>query len=300
MRTHYDALGVRPHDDDETIRLAFRMLAKAWHPDSNPGDRWSEQRFKQITAAYVALRNSASRAAYDELLHSARRRRREQRLRELVYCVIAAAVTFSVASGGILYYGQQHAATVSADASPTLEMRWQTALRDHQHPQDQERTVSVKAETPAPPQGQVVVLPPPAVSPGIELRDEAAGPRSPERVGATTGGPAANVESAGEAAHQPGSRAGSAMPMDTAEVRVTDGSSGEAVRTFRVPREADRSAGDTQNPSARGHRARIRIWTAGRGDRVNGLRARRMHLFTVEREQRDAKWSTSVTSSNIR
>ena len=48
MRTHYDSLGVRPDVDDEAIRLAFRMLAKAWHPDSNPGDRWAERRFTDI------------------------------------------------------------------------------------------------------------------------------------------------------------------------------------------------------------------------------------------------------------
>src|ERR1700730_5150161 len=119
MRTYYDVLGLEPDADDETIRLAFRMLAKCWHPDANAGEAWSEQRFKQLTRAYVILRNSASRAAYDERLAAARRCREERRAREAIYYVIAGTVIVSLLTGGFSYLRpQQAASTVDARLTP--------------------------------------------------------------------------------------------------------------------------------------------------------------------------------------
>jgi len=285
MRTHYDALGVRTDADDEAIRLAFRMLAKAWHPDANPGDRWSEKRFKQITAAYVALRSPASRTAYDERLEAARRRLRERWTREVLYCVVAAAVTFVVASGGILLLRQQDASTASADAPPALE----PASRSRPAPQDEQAPAAGDAARREP--QRLDVAAPPAVEPGAEpTRDETA--RSPqllERVGDFAAA-STNGEPAGEAARRSAGRAGSAMPMDAGEVRVTiSDPSGDVVRTVTVPREQSSSAGEPGGAQARPNMAAIRVWTARRRD---GAASFRVQQFTVGRERRRAaRWA---------
>jgi curved DNA-binding protein CbpA len=39
MSTFYRVLGVTSQADDAEIKLAFRRLAKAFHPDVNPGNR---------------------------------------------------------------------------------------------------------------------------------------------------------------------------------------------------------------------------------------------------------------------
>ena len=45
-RDYYDVLGVSRTASDEEIRKAFRRLARKYHPDSNPGDKQAEAKFK--------------------------------------------------------------------------------------------------------------------------------------------------------------------------------------------------------------------------------------------------------------
>lgn len=61
----YDLLGVSRDADAETIKRAYRALAKALHPDVNAGDEAAAERFKEITAAYNLLADRRRRAAYD-------------------------------------------------------------------------------------------------------------------------------------------------------------------------------------------------------------------------------------------
>jgi curved DNA-binding protein CbpA len=65
MSNFYRLLGVAPHADDAQIKIAFRRLAKRFHPDLNAGDAGAEQRFKDINRAYATLRDPSARAAYD-------------------------------------------------------------------------------------------------------------------------------------------------------------------------------------------------------------------------------------------
>ena len=67
----YDVLGVSRDADDQTLKQAFRNLAKQYHPDRNNGDDKAEQKFKQINEAYDALKNAQTRAAYDQYGHAA-------------------------------------------------------------------------------------------------------------------------------------------------------------------------------------------------------------------------------------
>lgn len=61
----YDLLGVGRDADAETIKRAYRALAKALHPDVNAGDAAAAERFKEITAAYNLLADRRRRAEYD-------------------------------------------------------------------------------------------------------------------------------------------------------------------------------------------------------------------------------------------
>lgn len=60
----YKVLGVAPTATDKEISRAYRRLAKEHHPDTHPG---SEERFKQISAAYDVLGDAAKRKEYDEV-----------------------------------------------------------------------------------------------------------------------------------------------------------------------------------------------------------------------------------------
>jgi len=62
----YAILGVARDADAETIRKAYRKLARRHHPDVNPGDKASEDKFKEITRAYDVLSDAEKRRSYDE------------------------------------------------------------------------------------------------------------------------------------------------------------------------------------------------------------------------------------------
>ena len=64
-QTPYEILGVAKSADADTIRKAYRKLARKHHPDVNPGDAKSEERFKDISTAYEILSDEKKRAAYD-------------------------------------------------------------------------------------------------------------------------------------------------------------------------------------------------------------------------------------------
>ena len=46
-RDYYEVLGVEKNADEATIKKAYRVLAKKYHPDMNPGDAEAEKKFKE-------------------------------------------------------------------------------------------------------------------------------------------------------------------------------------------------------------------------------------------------------------
>jgi molecular chaperone DnaJ len=63
-KDYYKVLGVADTATDKEIGKAYRKLAKQYHPDANPG---SEDRFKEVSAAYDVLGDAAKRKEYDEV-----------------------------------------------------------------------------------------------------------------------------------------------------------------------------------------------------------------------------------------
>ena len=66
MKDPYSALGVSKTASAEEIKKAYRKLAKKLHPDMNPGDKKSEERFKEVSGAFEVLGDPKKRALYDE------------------------------------------------------------------------------------------------------------------------------------------------------------------------------------------------------------------------------------------
>jgi molecular chaperone DnaJ len=62
---YYHVLGVKRDAKPEEIKKAYRRLARKYHPDVNPGDKASEERFKMITEAHDVLSDPKKRSVYD-------------------------------------------------------------------------------------------------------------------------------------------------------------------------------------------------------------------------------------------
>src|ERR687883_458642 len=70
MKDLYKILGVSEDADEDTIKKAYRKLAKENHPDATGGDKRKTERFKDINEAYAVLGDKAKRAEYDRLKHA--------------------------------------------------------------------------------------------------------------------------------------------------------------------------------------------------------------------------------------
>ena len=70
-RDYYEVLGVEKNADDAAIKKAYRVLAKKYHPDMNPGDAEAEKKFKEASEAYAVLSDPEKRRQYDQFGHAA-------------------------------------------------------------------------------------------------------------------------------------------------------------------------------------------------------------------------------------
>ncbi len=64
-KDYYEILGIPKDATEEEIKRAYRKLALKYHPDRNPGDKESEERFKEISEAYKVLSDPEKRHIYD-------------------------------------------------------------------------------------------------------------------------------------------------------------------------------------------------------------------------------------------
>ncbi len=69
-RDYYEILGVTKDSSTEEIKKAYRKKAIQYHPDKNPGDKESEENFKEAAEAYEVLSNPEKKQRYDQFGHS--------------------------------------------------------------------------------------------------------------------------------------------------------------------------------------------------------------------------------------
>lgn len=70
-RDYYEVLGVEKNASDAELKKAYRVLAKKYHPDVNPGDAEAEKKFKEASEAYAVLSDAEKRKQYDQFGHAA-------------------------------------------------------------------------------------------------------------------------------------------------------------------------------------------------------------------------------------
>lgn len=66
---YYKILGVDKNADAETIKKAYRKLARKYHPDANPNDKEANKKFQQINEANEVLSDPEKRKKYDRYGH---------------------------------------------------------------------------------------------------------------------------------------------------------------------------------------------------------------------------------------
>jgi molecular chaperone DnaJ len=67
QKDFYAVLGVKKDASADDIKKAYRTLARANHPDSNPGDDKKHERFKSVAEAYDVIGDPEKRKKYDEM-----------------------------------------------------------------------------------------------------------------------------------------------------------------------------------------------------------------------------------------
>ncbi len=68
-RDYYEILDVSKNASADEIKKSYRKLALKYHPDRNPDDPESEEKFKEASEAYEVLSDSEKRGLYDRYGH---------------------------------------------------------------------------------------------------------------------------------------------------------------------------------------------------------------------------------------
>lgn len=68
-RDYYEILGVNRNATPDELKKAYRKVAMQFHPDRNPGDKESEEKFKEAAEAYDVLTDKEKKDRYDRFGH---------------------------------------------------------------------------------------------------------------------------------------------------------------------------------------------------------------------------------------
>ncbi|MBN1224909.1 MAG: DnaJ domain-containing protein, partial [Candidatus Aminicenantes bacterium] len=66
---YYEILGISRNATADEIKKAYRQIALKFHPDKNPGNKESEEKFKAAAEAYSVLIDPEKKAVYDRFGH---------------------------------------------------------------------------------------------------------------------------------------------------------------------------------------------------------------------------------------
>jgi molecular chaperone DnaJ len=72
-RDYYEILGVTRNSSEADIKKAYRQMAIKYHPDKNPNNKESEEKFKEAAEAYEVLSNPEKKNRYDQYGHDGMR-----------------------------------------------------------------------------------------------------------------------------------------------------------------------------------------------------------------------------------
>jgi hypothetical protein len=70
MINYYQILGLSNKSTKEEIKKAYRLYATKFHPDKQDGDKFFEERFKEIQEAYEVLINDEKREKYNSKFYN--------------------------------------------------------------------------------------------------------------------------------------------------------------------------------------------------------------------------------------
>jgi molecular chaperone DnaJ len=73
QKDYYEILGVSENATPVEIKKAYRKLAKKYHPDTNPGNKAAEEKFKEVSEAHDVLANPEKKKQYDQLRQMGKR-----------------------------------------------------------------------------------------------------------------------------------------------------------------------------------------------------------------------------------
>jgi DnaJ-class molecular chaperone len=85
MKDFYYILGTDANSTLNEIKEAYRKLSKKFHPDLNQGDKYFEDRFREIKEAYDTLSDPAKRSRYDAALKKSRSNAAEEHQKRQYY-----------------------------------------------------------------------------------------------------------------------------------------------------------------------------------------------------------------------
>ena len=120
MSTLYHILGLSQDASREQVKAAFRALARRLHPDVNMRNDAAEQRFKEVSQAYVTLADPDARAAYDRALVC--RAAETQRQRRTFAATAASTFALTTTIGLALWWTQVTREPEQARASVRIAM----------------------------------------------------------------------------------------------------------------------------------------------------------------------------------
>ena len=192
MKTLYEILGVRPDDDAEAFKRAFRRAVKTSHPDFHADDPDAPIRFRQVVEAYTILRDPETRADYDQLLELEREQLRatprRYPMRKFVFDGIAAASLAVVMAVGYALFADilPSVSTAKVDTAPwrgpakitAVQPAAPTDTTDHDAPRDKLPAVEVLYTPAAPREVAAERSLAPAANSGNALGNPDSGPAS--------------------------------------------------------------------------------------------------------------------------